>query len=118
MTETPGDENLTLLTVDVHTREDGSRSAGVSFLVNVRQTLMPDFEAAAHDTVLRVLHRRGLMPVGPLLVLTDTLTREDLDDMIGDRGASSMEALGLAVETTNGNIVKVSADVELGVSLD
>jgi hypothetical protein len=117
--EPPPLPDLTRLMMVVHTSDSGQRTLAVSFLVNVQQTLMPEFEAAAHDAVLRHAHARGYMPVGPILIMTETFDPAELG--VGTPGAPvlrSFEELSLKVEATAGNIVKVSADVELGLSLD
>lgn len=110
---------LTRLKMDVHTSDSGQRTLVVSFLVHVMQTLIEDFDAAAHDAVLLHAHARGYMPVGPILIMTETFDPAELGVGTPDEPiVRSMEDLKLKVEATNGNIVKVMADVELGLSLD
>lgn len=114
---TPPD--LTRLQMTVHTSDSGQRTLAVSFLVNVRQTLMEDFEAAAHDAVLMHAHAAGHMPVGPILILTEPFDAAELGVGTPDAPiARTYDDLKLKVEATAGNIVKVMADVELGLSLD
>lgn len=69
---------LTRLVKKVHTTESGTRVFTASFLVNTQQILMEDFEAAAHDAVLRHAHADGHMPVGPILVTTEEAVSEQL----------------------------------------
>lgn len=120
MDGTVGGQQLTQLKMDVHTSDSGARSLTVSFLVNVQQTLMEDFEAAAHDAVLGAAHKAGHMPVGPILILTDTWTPpeqvplEDGKPLVLHRSIQDweLEARGRA-----GDIVQVTASMELGASL-
>lgn len=117
MPRTPPD--LTRLQMDVHTSDSGARTLAVSFLVNVQQTLLPDFEAAAHDAVLLHAHAAGHMPVGPILIMTETFDPAELGVGTPDAPiARTYDDLKLKVEATAGNIIKVMADVELGLSLD
>lgn len=109
---------LTRLQMDVHTSDTGTRTLTASFLVNVQQTLLPDFEAAAHDAVLLHAHKAGHMPIGPILIRTETFDPAELGVGTPEEPIKrTYEDLMLKVEATNGNIVKVLADVELGLSL-
>lgn len=110
--------DLTRFTMQVHTSDSGSRTLTASFLVNVRQTLLEDFDAAAHDAVLAHMHAAGHMPVGPILITTETWTPDEQGPLEeGTPMLRPLEDIQLEFEGRRGNIVKVMADVELGLSL-
>lgn len=112
-------EGLTRLKVEVHTRDDGSRSLTVSFLVNKQQLLIEDFEAAAHDTILRVAHNRGHMPIGPILIRVEEcepVEQKPLEE--GKPMLRSFEDYALDAAIMRGDIAQVIGEVELGLSLD
>lgn len=110
---------LTQLSLEVHTSDSGARSLAVSFLVSVQDTLREDFEAAAHNAVLAHAHHNGHMPIGPILILTETWTPPEQAPLKeGKTLMRSFDDFALEQQGLAGNIVKVSADVELGLSLD
>lgn len=110
--------DLTRFQMEVHTSDSGYRTLTASFLVNVRQTLVEDFDAACHDEFLRRFHAAGHMPVGPILIMTETFDPAELGvGTLETPVMRSFDDLALKVEATAGNIVKVTADVELGLSL-
>lgn len=136
---------LTRLVKTVRTSETGTRTLTVSFLVSTQQLLLEDFEAAAHDAVLRHAHADGHMPVGPILVRTEEAVSEqmgklcplcdgkgwlfepgekDCPDCDGGRikpeprtGLRGIEELQIENAIMMGDLVQVHADVELGPSL-
>ena len=108
---------LTRFTMEVHTSDSGARTLTASFLVNVRQTLLEGFEAMCHDEFLTRFHAAGHMPVGPILIMTETFDPAELGVGTWENPVMrTFDDLALKVEATNGNIVKVMADVELGLS--
>jgi hypothetical protein len=114
--ETAGPPPLTKLRLQVHTSDSGARTLAVSFLVNAQQLLLEDFEAAAHDAVLRHAHAAGHVPVGPILIRTEPWYPPKLEPG-KTRLVRDFEELALENEALQGNIVEVKADVELGLSL-
>ncbi len=136
---------LTRLVKTVHTSDSGTRTLTVSFLVNSQQLLMEDFEAAAHDAVLRHAHADGHMPIGPILIRTEVAEshqlgktcplcegkgwlfeqdEKDCPDCDGgkikppaQKGFQSIEELQVENAIMMGDLVQVHADVELGLSL-
>lgn len=136
---------LTRLVKTVHTSESGVRTLTVSFLVNTQQLLLEDFEAAAHDAVLKHAHHDGHLPVGPVLIRTEEAVSEqmgklcplcdgkgwlfeqdemDCPDCERGRikpepktGMRGIEELQIENAIMMGNLVQVHADVELGLSL-
>lgn len=137
---------LTRLVKRVQTSPAGQRVLTVSFLVSTQQLLLEDFEAAAHDAVLRHAHADGHMPVGPILIRTEEAVSEqmgqlcplcdgkgwlfeqaeqDCPDCTGGRikpreqafRVKSLEELSIENAILMGNLVQVHADVELGPSL-
>lgn len=111
-------DGLTRLRVEVHTRDDGSRSLTVSFLVNKQQLLLDDFEAAAHDAVLRTAHNRGHMPIGPILIRVEDVEPEEQKPLEeGKPMLRSLEEIALDSAIRNGDIAQVIGEVELGLSL-
>ncbi len=136
---------LTRLVKRVHTSESGTRTLTVAFLVSTQQLLLEDFEAAAHDAVLRHAHADGHMPVGPILIRTEPAESEqlgrvcplcdgkgwlfeqaskDCPDCDGGRiklepksGFRTIEELQIENAIMAGDLVQVYADVELGPSL-
>ena len=90
-------------------------------MVNVQQTLIEDFEAAAHDAVLRTAHRAGHMPIGPILVVVEPWEPEPQTSIEEGKPLKlhhSMHEWELEAQGRAGNICKVVADMELGASLD
>jgi hypothetical protein len=58
------------------------------------------------------------MPIGPILIRTETFDPAELGVGNPEKPVlRSFDDLALKVEATAGNIVKVMADVELGLSL-
>lgn len=136
---------LTRLVKRVQTSPAGQRVLTVSFLVSTQQLLLEDFEAAAHDAVLRHAHADGHMPVGPILIRTEEAVSEqlgktcelcqgkgwlfeqaeqDCPDCTGGRIkpppsfiARSLEEMAIENAIMMGDLVQVHADVELGLSL-
>lgn len=119
MEDTVGDAPppLTRLEMIVHTSDGGQRTLTVSFLVNARDLLLEDFEEAAHDAVLRHAHANGHMPVGPILIRTEPAKYEQPKVVEGRPMMRSLDDLQLDMAIQQGDIVKVMADVELGLSL-
>ena len=141
----PPPPELTRLRKQVHTRDDGSRSLTVSFLVNTQQLLLADFEAAAHDAMLRHAHADGHMPVGPFLITTEPASSEQLGhpclvcegrgEFLGDKCTAegcvngnvkdeqhagrlkSIDELQIENAILMGDLVQVTGTVELGLSL-
>lgn len=115
----PTPPNLTHLKMTVHTSDSGSRTLTVSFLVNVRQTMHEEFDAQVNDAVLLHAHAAGHMPVGPMFYTVDPWQPEEQKALKeGDTIAHSIEDTMLEIEARLGNICQVSADLELGLSLD
>lgn len=135
---------LTRLVKRVRTGESGARSLTVSFLVSTQQLLMEDFEAAAHDAVLRHAHADGHMPVGPILITTEAAEssqlgttcplcegkgwlfeqdEQDCPDCTAGRikkeqsGFRSMDELAVENAIMMGDLIQVHGTVELGLSL-
>lgn len=135
---------LTRLEMNVVTSESGARLLTVSFLVNTRQLLMEDFDAAAHDAALRHAHAAGHMPVGPFIITTEPaesaqlgktcplcqgtgwLFEQDENDCPDcDKGkikpkgpmVRSLEDMQIDNAIMMGDLVQVRASVELGLSL-
>lgn len=136
---------LTRLVKRVRTGETGARSLTVSFLVSTQQLLMADFEAAAHDAVLRHAHADGHMPVGPILVTTEVAEssqlgmlcplcdgkgwlfeqdEQDCPDCTAGRikkaeqyGFRSMDELQIENAIMMGDLIQVHGTVELGLSI-
>lgn len=112
---------LTRLAMTVHTSDSGAQSLTVSFLVHTSQLLLEDFEAAAHDAVLKHAHAAGHMPVGPILITTEPATipaRKPLAEgsrMLGPVLSFDEMAVDNAIRA--GDLVQVKASVELGLSL-
>ena len=136
--------DLTRLEINVFTNHGGTRVLRVSFLVNTQQLLLPDFEAACIDAALKHAHRAGHMPVGPMLVATETAESEQLgktcplcegkgylfvqdEQDCPDCTAGKIKPTGvqrksiedLQVENAimMGDLVQVHCSVELGLSL-
>lgn len=108
---------LTHLEMTVHTSDSGARTLTASFLVNTRQLMLEDFEAAAHDAVLKHAHHAGHMPVGPILIRTEPWGPPEQGPLKEGEPMINLEEMALRSEGRGGNIVQVLADVELGLSL-
>lgn len=137
---------LTRLVKRVHTSPSGVRTLTVAFLVSTQQLLLEDFEAAAHDAVLRHAHADGHMPVGPILIRTQPAESEqlgvecelcqgkgwlfeqaeqDCPDCTGGRikprpqafRVKSLEEMEVENRIMAGDLIQVYADVELGLSI-
>lgn len=107
---------LTRFQMQVHTSDSGTRTITASFLVNVQDTLIEDFESAAHDAFLRRFHAAGHMPVGPILITTETWVPEEQKALTEGRPLlRPIEDFQLEMAGRAGNIVKVMGDVELGL---
>ena len=139
---TPPD--LTRLVMHITTNHDGMRVLKVSFLVNTQQLLLPDFEGACVDAALRHAHQAGHLPVGPMLVTTETAESDQLgktcvlcdgkgwlferdqqdcpdceDGKIKAKqgGFRSIEDLQIENAIMTGDLVQVHCQVELGLSI-
>lgn len=109
---------LTRLSMAVHTADSGARTLTVSFLVHTSQLLLEDFEAAAHDAVLKHAHAAGHMPVGPILITTEpasVVEQKSLEE--GRPMLRSFDEMALDNAIRAGDLVQVKASVELGLSL-
>jgi hypothetical protein len=114
----PAPPELTHLMMTVHTSDSGYRTLTVSFLVNVRQTLHEEFEKQVHDAVLLHAHHAGHMPVGPIFHTLEPWKPEPQGPLKeGTPLLRSLDDALLENEARVGNICKVSADVELGLSI-
>lgn len=108
---------LTRFSMEVRTRDDGTRLLVASFLLNAQQLLLEDFDAAVNDAVLRHAHAAGHMPVGPMMVSTAPA------QVSSERGTPekpvlrAIEDLQIDNAVMMGDLVRVFAEVELGLSL-
>ena len=145
MSDTPSPPELTRLVKQVHSTPSGARTLTVSFLVSTQQTLMEDFDAAVHDAVLAHAHADGHLPVGPILHRLAPATSSQLgadcalcdgkgwlfepgstdcpDCDAGKVGKqppgtwSTFEELEIENRIMMGDLIQVTASVELGLSL-
>jgi hypothetical protein len=109
--------DLTGLRMVVHTADSGDRSLEVSFFLNVQQKLTTDnYDAALGDAVLRHAHARGHMPIGPILTTERKATAADVDERM-EHPSHGFQRLSLRVEATNGNLLLVTGECELGLSV-
>lgn len=100
-------------TLTVHTRDDGSRTLTVTFLAPVQATLLEDFEERCWNEVLTQAHAAGHMPTGPILISTETYTPTVEPGAV----VASIDALAQLNAALAGDIVQVTGNVELGLSL-
>lgn len=109
--------SLTRLELTLHTSDSGARSLTVSFLIRREQLLLEDFDAAAHDAVLRTAHEAGHMPVGPILVRTEEATYDPPKLKEGIAMSRSIDDLAIDNQLMQGNLVRVVGSMDLGLSL-
>lgn len=110
--------DLTRLELTVHDLGGGSRTLTVSFLVNVQQTLLGEFEAMCVDGALKHAHHAGHLPVGPMLVRTEPAKPTPRGPLVEGRPmAMSITDMQIENGIRSGDLVQVYCDVELGLSL-
>lgn len=95
---------------------EDSGTITVSFLVEVVQTLMENFEVDVRDTALRLAHEAGHMPVGEPWVDTHPAT-VDMSAEGEKFKVRGMEELALDHKIMSGDIVEASAEFILGLSI-
>lgn len=97
--------------------DDSGETFVVKFNVPPQILLDPQWDAMAHDHALKMAHEQGVIPVGPIMIETETRKMGGMAEGQPMQVHSMAELLGTVAQGLGMEVVEVTATMMVGSRL-